>query len=94
LLVSKQVNTFTKPKAIKPAEKRKKMTIEQLIKKVQEISPAINCFPAGTYMIEGNYRGKKSEKFKFNCKTLEFEYNTAAPAVASAFEQAISNLNN
>lgn len=68
------------------------MTIEQLISEVQKINPAVNCFPAGTYMIEGNYRGKKSEKFKFNCQTLEFEYNNASPAVAAAFDQAIKSI--
>lgn len=67
------------------------MSIEQLISEVQKINPAINCFPAGGYMIEGNHRGKKTEKFKFNCQTLEFEYNNAAPAVAAAFEQAIKS---
>jgi hypothetical protein len=68
------------------------MTIEQLIAKVKEINPAINAFPAGGYKIDGNYRGKKSERFQFDCNTKEFDYNTCAPAVASAFEQAIISL--
>lgn len=67
------------------------MTQEQLIAEVQKINPAINCFPAGDNTIEGNHRGKKSEQFKFNCETLEFEYNNASSVVAAAFEQAIKN---
>lgn len=79
---------------MKPERKKKKMTIEQLIAEVKKLNPAINCFSTGGYMIEGNHRGKKSEQFKFNCQTLEFEYNNAAPAVAAAFEQALKSFNN
>jgi hypothetical protein len=67
------------------------MTINELIKKVMEINPAIYCEATGAYTIEGNYRAKKSEKFAYDCKNNTFLYNTCKPPVASAFEQALAS---
>jgi hypothetical protein len=68
------------------------MNIKELSEKVHSIDSAINCHTIEGYTIEGNYRGKKSERFKYNCKTHEFDYNTCKPAVAAAFEQAVKEL--
>jgi len=68
------------------------MTRGELITAVTTINPAISAFPAGEYYIEGCFRAKKSETYKYDCRTNTFVYNTCKPAVANAFEQATKSL--
>jgi|GEM_PF-4740009 len=56
------------------------------VSQIKSANPAIGCY-AEDGVIMGSYRGKSSEKFKFDLNKRSFIFNTAPSVVENTFKQ-------
>lgn len=63
------------------------MTHLELATAVTQLDSRVNAFAEGMYIV-GNFRGKKSEQFKYNPQTRTFVFNNNKSGdVAAAFDK-------
>lgn len=75
------------------AEKLKKLA-EKLAKKVSEIEPRLSAVVNEDGDIEGCFRGKTSQTYKFDIYVLDFQFNYAGYEAKKAFNEALKQIAN